>query len=98
GGVAEGELAAIAAEDVPRLPEQRRVERHDDDVEPEVGPDRERRDADQQEDREEDEEAAHRGHALCPRRPVGRKMSTRMKIRKMPIWPRLSPRNSPPIA
>jgi hypothetical protein len=32
GGMAEGELPAIAAEDVPRLAEQGGVERHDDDV------------------------------------------------------------------
>jgi hypothetical protein len=36
GGMAEGELAAIAAEDVPRLAEQRGVERHDDGGEPAI--------------------------------------------------------------
>ena len=34
-------------------------------------------------------------HALAPNRPVGRTSSTRMKMRKMPIWPSESPRKSP---
>ena len=86
----EGHLAAVAAEDVPALPEQREEQRGGPEAEPEARLDEKRQ---HQENKKYDRKNLL--HARCPNKPVGRNSSTRMKIRKMPICPRLSPSSRP---
>src|SRR5690606_37575451 len=67
---------------------------HDDEVEREVRADRQRHRQPDGGDDQDRQPAPHQPRV--PNRPVGRNIRTRMKVRKTPIWPRLSPRNRPP--
>jgi hypothetical protein len=57
--MAEGELTAITAKNVPGLAEQRCIERHDDHVEPEFRSDQHRGCPDDEEDREQEQQRTH---------------------------------------
>ena len=89
--MAEGGLPGDAAEQVPALRRQRDDQYENDEVQHRIGGDDERHRR-QHRQHEENRKVAAPGHARAPNRPVGRKSRTRMKIRKMPIWPRLSPK------
>ena len=93
-GMAERILPAVAAEDVPALAGQRDQQRHHQEVE-------HRRSSGTTQRHARRAAATTRTigasalHARAPNRPLGRTSRTRMKIRKMPIWPSYSPRNRP---
>ena len=92
GGVAEGELPTVAAQQVPTLARERHDQRTGHEVEHGIRTGEREHGGDGQ-----DERAGGGGvpHARAPNNPVGRSSSTRMNRRKIPAWPRLSPKNRP---
>src|SRR6266704_3127466 len=92
--VTEGILAAEASEDIPGLAEQRRIERHDDQIEHEA---RRHERWHERDGAANEEDRVERLHARpAPKSPRGRNRRMAMKMTKMPIWPRLSPSHNPP--
>src|SRR5262249_49036756 len=89
GGLAKGVLPAITAEDVPALTGKRDQQRDDQEVEHGIGVDNERH---RSERRDHHDNRPTRPHALAPNSPRGRNRRTAMKIRKIPTWPRDSPK------
>src|ERR1700733_3356208 len=83
GGVPEGILAAITADDVPALPGKGDHQRHYQEIEDDVRVHDERHGG---EHRDHGGYGQKRLHALAPNKPRGRSSSTAMKIRKMPTW------------
>ena len=92
GCMAERILPAVTAKNIPALPGQRDHERHDEKIERDIGV------HDQRHRRQDNEYCGDRKespHARAPNKPLGRTRSTKIKMRKMPIWPSDSPRKSP---
>ena len=89
GGLAEGILPAIAAEDVPALAGKRDQERDDQEVQDDIGVNKQRHHGER---RHHDDDRQKRLHAPAPNSPRGRTKRTTMKIRKMPTWPSNSPK------
>src|SRR5690606_16414921 len=93
--MAEGELPTITTQQVPGLAEVGIKQRKRQPGDPKIGLNEQRHRSHHQAEDDDCRQIAH-GQTRCPSRPFGLNNSTTMKIRKMPSWPRLSPRNNPP--